>query len=180
MAEQLLPSFAWFNPTRVIFGVGKLDMLPTLIDEVAGRNSRVFLVTGRSSLRARGILQKVEGAIGEHRITLFDQVTPFPSPALVDEAAQICRQASADVVAAIGGGSVMDLAKAVAALAVNQGKASDFATGKRKLQNKGLPFIAVPTTSGSSSEVTPGAALWDMDAKQQMGLSSPHLLFGIA
>ena len=113
MADQLLPSFAWFNPTRVVFGVGKLDMLPTLIDEVAGRSSRVFLVTGRRSLRARGILQKVEGAIGEHRITLFDQVTPFPSPDLVDEAAQICRQASADIVAAIGGGSVMDLAKKV-------------------------------------------------------------------
>jgi alcohol dehydrogenase class IV len=178
--EQFLPSFTWFNPTRVIFGIGELGRLPSVVDDVAGAKSRVFLVTGRSSLRARGILQKVMDAIGQERVTLFDQVTPFPSPDLVDTAVAACRQVSADVVVAIGGGSAMDLAKATAILMAHEGKSREYATREKSLQRRGLPFIAVPTTSGSSSEVTSGAALWDMEAKRHMGLGSPLMFPTVA
>ncbi len=81
-----MPSFGWFNSTRVIFGAGRLAELPTVVDEIAGSRARVFLVTGRSNLRTTGILDKVISAVGESRIALFDRTTPFPSPALVEEA----------------------------------------------------------------------------------------------
>ena len=167
-----MPSFTWLNPTRVIFGPGQLSRLAETIDEIAGTNSRVFLVTGRQSLRESGVLPRVIESIGEARVTLYDKVTPFPSPDLVDSATDACRAASPDVVVAIGGGSVMDLAKAVAILVTHKGSSREFALGQKALDGRGLPFIAVPTTSGSSSEVTPFAALWDMEAKRNMGLGS--------
>ena len=87
-----MPSFNWFNSTKVIFGAGKLSELRAVVDDVAGSQSKVFLVTGRSNLRATGILDKVIAALGESRISLFDRTTPFPSPALVEEALKECRE----------------------------------------------------------------------------------------
>ena len=115
-----------------------------------------------------------------HRVSVFDQAAPFPSPAAVDAATASCRAASADIVVGIGGGSAMDLAKAVAILCVHEGKALEFALRERQFHRKGLPFIAAPTTSGSSSEVTSGSALWDMDAKRHYGLGGPMMFPDVA
>ena len=75
-----LSGFNWLNPTKVIFGPGRLAELPEVLDQVAGGQSRVFLVTGQSHLRQSGILHKVLEGIGSSRITLFDRVAPFPGP----------------------------------------------------------------------------------------------------
>ena len=173
MSKENQLSFTWFGPTKVHFGAGELSKLRSVVDEVSGSGSRVFLVTGRHSLRAQGILQKVLDDLGEERVTLFDQVTPFPSPELVDRALGECRAAAADVVVAVGGGSPLDLGKAVAILMVHDGTSQEYATGVKTLEKRGLPFVAVPTTSGASSEVTPFAALWDLEGKRSMGLGSP-------
>ncbi len=175
MIHNTFPSFTWLNPTRVLFGVGTLSELADVVNDVSGGSSRVFLVTGRSSLKQRGILPKVVDQIGEARLTLFDQVQPFPSPDLVDQATTICRNAACEVVVAIGGGSALDLAKAVAILMTNPGRARAYALQEKIIQNRGLPFVAVPTTSGASSEVTSGSALWDMAAKRHLGLAHPFM-----
>jgi alcohol dehydrogenase class IV len=163
-----------------MFGIGELSKLPQIVNEMSGAQSRVFLVTGRRSLRARGILQKVVESIGRTRVRVFDEVTPFPSPDLVDEATSVCRESLADIVVGIGGGSALDLAKCVAILMAHDGSAAEYATRAKGIERRGLPFIAVPTTSGSSSEVTSGAALWDMDAKRVMGISSPLMFPDVA
>jgi alcohol dehydrogenase class IV len=173
MLQDGLRSFTWLNPTKVHFGSGELAKLRSAVDDVAGPESRVFLVTGRQSLCAQGTLPRVLCDLGEERVTLFDQVTPFPSPELVDRALDACRAAAADVVVAIGGGSPMDLAKGVAMLMTHEGTSREFASGEKTWERRGLPLIAVPTTSGSSSEVTPFAALWDMEAKSSMRFGSP-------
>ena len=173
-------TFTWLNTTRVIFGNGRLADLKTVVDGVAGTNSRVFLVTGRHSLRARGILQRIINDIGLSRITLFDDTPPFPSPEAVDDALTRCRESGADVVVAVGGGSAMDLAKVVAILTPHKGSALDYATGRRAIRGRGLPFVAAPTTSGSSSEVTSGASLWDIEGKRSMGISSPLMFPTVA
>lgn len=173
MLEQPLPSFTWFNPTRVVFGPGKLADLRSVVNEVAGDGARAFLVTGQHALRSTGVLQRVLDLLGEDRTTLFDRVTPFPSPKLVDEALEACREASPDIVVAVGGGSPMDVAKAVAVLMAHDGTSREYGTAQKRLERPGLPFVAVPTTSGSSSEVTSGSALWDMEAKMVIGLNSP-------
>ena len=180
MVNYTIPSFTWLNPTRVIFGVGELSRLRSVIDEVGGTGASVFLATGRRALRAQGTLQKVIDSIGPARVTLFDRVIPFPSPASIDEAVEACRAASAEIVVAIGGGSAMDLAKVVAILSVHDGNSREFALRQKSFERPGLPFIAVPTTSGSSSEVTPGAALWEIDARRQMNINHPLMFPDVA
>ena len=180
MTEQSVPSFTWQNPTKVIFGAGELANLPSIVEDVAGTDCHIFLVTGSHSLRGRGILRQVIESLGVAKVTLFDEVTPFPSPDLVDSALEACRNSPSDVVVAVGGGSAMDLAKCVAILMTHDGKSTEFATRAKTLVRQGLPFIAVPTTSGSSSEVTSGAALWDMTAKRSMSLSSPLMFPTVA
>ena len=170
MLQDGLNSFTWLNPTKVNFGAGGIAKLRSIVDDVAGADARVFLVTGRNSLRAQGTLQKVMGDLGEARVTLFDEVTPFPSPELVDRALGVCRAAEADLVVAIGGGSPLDLGKGVAMLMTHEGTSREYAGDAKTWERRGIPFIAVPTTSGSSSEVTPFAALWDMEAKRSMRL----------
>ena len=180
MSEQFVPSFVWRNPTRIVYGVGKMESLPDEIRSVVGDDANVFLVTGRSFLRTRGILQNVLEDLKDFSVTLYDNANPFPSPDDADAAARRCRESGANLVVAIGGGSALDLAKAAAILATQKGAARDYASGGASFGNAGLPFIAVPTTSGSSSEVTSGSALWDWDAKNHFGLSSPMMFPTVA
>ena len=170
MAEQFVPSFVWRNPTRIVYGVDSLDALPGEVRSVAGDDARVFVVTGRTFLRASGLLARVEGLLADFEVTLHDKADPFPTPADADDAASACRDAGANVVVAIGGGSALDLAKATAILATHEGTAKGYATRAARFGRRGLPFVAVPTTSGSSSEVTSGSALWDWDTSSQFGL----------
>ena len=180
MLAPKLPSFTWSNPTRIIFGNGELSRLSTFIDEMAGPKARVFLVTGRRSLREQGVLRQVVNQIGDTRLTVFDQVTPFPTPELLAEALEACRASSSEVVVAIGGGSAIDVAKLVAVLATHQGPSHEYLSQRREIRRAGIPLIAVPTTSGSSSEVTSGAAIWDWDEKRSTGLSHPLMFPAVA
>lgn len=171
------PSFTWRNPTKIVFGLDSLSRLPDEIRALGGDGAGVFLVTGRGFLRSRGVLDAVLESLRGFRVTLWERASPFPSPSDADEAAAAMRAAGTDIAVAVGGGSALDLAKAAAILSVHEGAARDYspAGGARALTRPGPPFIAVPTTSGSSSEVTAGAALWDWDARQSFGLSSPMM-----
>jgi alcohol dehydrogenase class IV len=180
MQDQFVPNFSWYHPTRIVYGVGKLQELPVELSNLVEPGSSVFLVTGRTSLKARGILQKVLDGLSDYKVTIFNDVRPFPSPANVDSAVEACKASNAKIVVAIGGGSAMDLAKAVAILAVHDGSALEYATNEREFSLKGLPFIAAPTTSGSSSEVTSGSALWDLEGKKHYGLSGPNMFPEVA
>ena len=180
MSEQFVSSFVWRNPTRIVYGVGRLETLADEVRGIAGDGANVFLVTGRSFLRERGILQQVLADLADFSVTLHDRANPFPSPDDADAAARHCRESEADVVVAIGGGSALDLAKAAAILATQDGTSRDYMGGGVSFENEGIPFIAVPTTSGSSSEVTSGSALWDWDVKNHFGLSSPAMFPEVA
>ena len=159
----------------MIFGAGRLAELPALIGELAGAQASVFLVTGRTNLRESGVLRRVVDAIGSQRLTLFDQVTPFPGPKILANALQACRESSSQVVVAIGGGSAIDVGKMVSVLTTHEGSCGEYLSGDRTISHHGVPFIAVPTTSGSSSEVTSGAAVWDWEARRSINLNPPAM-----
>lgn len=181
--DRFTPSFTWRTPTKIVFGMDSLSRLPDEAREVAGGGdgASVFLVTGRSFLRSRGVLGAVLDGLAGFRVTLWERADPFPSPSDADEAAAACRAAGADAAIAIGGGSALDLAKAAAILSVHDGESRDYAAGGgRAFERRGPPLIAVPTTSGSSSEVTAGAALWDWSASKSFGLSSPMMFPSVA
>ena len=180
MVNPLLDSFTWLNPTRIIFGAGQLAQLATVIGELAGNQASVFLVTGRRNLREQGVMQRVVDNIGTSRLTVFDQVTPFPSPQLLASALEAGRQAAPDVVVAIGGGSPIDVGKIVSVLMVHEGSPEEYLSRQKQINQRGVPFIAVPTTSGSSSEVTSGAAVWDWEARRATNLSHPFMFPEVA
>ena len=174
---QFTPSFTWRSPTKIVFGLDALARLPDETLELAGEGASVFVVTGRAFLRSRGILSAVEDSLSRRgiRATFWERADPFPSPSDADAAADACREMRADAAIAIGGGSALDLAKAAAILSANPRDARTYASGGASFARPGPPLIAVPTTSGSSSEVTAGAALWDWSESKSFGISSPMM-----
>jgi alcohol dehydrogenase len=173
-------TFTWAAPTRVVFGAGAIDRLPELVTEVAGTAAGVFLVTGAKSLKASGVRDRIVDGLGPARVTVFDRVPPFPAPEVPDRAAAALRASGAGVVVAVGGGSALDVAKLAALLAAHEGTAREFAERRREFVRAGVPVIAAPTTSGSSSEVTPFAALWDTAAKRSYHVATPRLFPAVA
>ncbi len=173
-------SFNYSLPTRVIFGQGEISLLPSLVDEQVGSEAKILLVTGTQSLKANGLLRKITGMLGTERISLYDRVPPGPSPLVVEEATQLCRENACSIVVGIGGGSAMDVAKATAILSQHEGLPWPYINQEKEISQPGLPYIAVPTTSGSSSEVTPFSVMWDLREKRKYGLSNPYMFPTIA
>jgi alcohol dehydrogenase class IV len=145
---------------QIHFGAGERARAPEI---AASFGRRVLLVTGAASLERSGALAAlVDGlarAGADHARLVVDRE---PDTAMADEGARMARGGRFDVVLAVGGGSVLDAAKAVAALASNEGAALDYIEevgGGRPLARPPLPVVAVPTTAGSGSEVTRNAVL---------------------
>ena len=180
MVDSYVPSFVWRNPTRIVYGPDALDQMPDEVRQTVGDGAKVFLVTGRTFLRTSGILQRVMDLLADFEVTLHDRADPFPTPADADDAAALCKESGADLVLGIGGGSALDLAKAAAILATHDRPARDYSFKDAQLERPSLPFIAVPTTSGSSSEVTSGSALWDWDSKSHFGLGDARMFPTVA
>ena len=151
-------------PTDIHFGCGMLGTLADRIKSLGG--TKAFLVTD-PGVRAAGILDKVTGILerGAIGFTVCDRVKPDSGSGLIDETAAELKSSQCDVVVGIGGGSSLDTAKAVAALATNPGSALDY-TGLHKVRTRPLPNIAIPTTAGTGSEVT----LWSVFTDDARGV----------
>ncbi len=140
--------FEFATAGRILFGAGCSAELEAI---AAGFGSRALLVTGKSA----------RGNTGSFARATF-RVTGEPTVAMVREAVDVFRVAACDMVVAVGGGSAIDAGKAVAAAAANEGDLPDYleVIGKgRPLERPPFPFIAVPTTAGTGSEVTRNAVL---------------------
>jgi alcohol dehydrogenase class IV len=143
----------------IIFGAGKLSELPLIVKR---SGTYVLLVTGKdsfmNSLRGKSFLT----LLGDNKIRYNHVViSREPSPEMIDKTVALCRNDKPDVVLAIGGGSVIDAGKAISALIPVKGFVKDYLEGVGIQDHPGLklPFIAVPTTSGTGSEVTKNAVI---------------------
>jgi alcohol dehydrogenase class IV len=148
--------FEFATATRVIFGNGSLSKLGDLTGEFG---QRVLLVGGASMERVSAAHQLIEGRGLQ---AFIFQVPGEPTLDLVRAGTDLARSNKCDVVIAIGGGSAIDAGKAIAALATNLGDVLDYleVIGQGKpLELLGLPFIAIPTTAGTGSEVTRNAVI---------------------
>ncbi len=143
--------------------------------------TRALLVSGGGSLRRAGRLAEVVDSLRSSGVFVcaFDGVPAEPALSLVDRGISVVAENHCDVVIAIGGGSAMDVGKAVAGLAQASGSTSEYFDG-RVVEKKGLPFIAIPTTSGSGAEVTPNAVLTDEGRGVKASIRSWHLLADVA
>ena len=167
-------NYLWNMPTRVVFGAG---VFARLADCCHAFGARPFVVTGRRSARAGGLMDRVLGAFPE--AVFFDAVDENPGTRVCEEAAGLCRRGKCGFVIGLGGGSAMDAAKVIAVLATNdQSCASLF--GNDQYQTAPLPIVAVPTTAGTGSEVTPYSVLVDESAHAKRTVRGASLFPAVA
>lgn len=155
-------------PDRFIFGVGSVATL----GEEAGRfGTRALLVTGRKALAKAGITDRLEAILRDAglEVALFDEVEPEPDVTTADRCRDAIRSAGAEVVVGLGGGSAMDVAKVAAGLAGETAETRAFHHGEPPTR-PGKPMIAVPTTSGTGSEMTNNGVLTDRSASYKASI----------
>ncbi len=156
----MLTNFSIARLPRIEFGHGSLEKLPALI---ARCGKRVLLVTGAASVQATPHWQRLLDSLSEaDRHWWHCSVSGEPSPKLVDAYVQQFAHENIEVVVGIGGGSVLDAAKAIAGLLKVEHSVMDFLEGvgpERPYHGPATPFIAVPTTAGTGSEATQNAVL---------------------
>ncbi len=161
-------NFNYRMPAKVFFGRGCVSRNK---DFFAKSGKKAFIVTGKSSARASGALDDIAGVLNELSIKyeIYDGVENNPSLKNVEEGGALAARSGADFVIGIGGGSPLDASKAVAVLAVNGMEAVELY--KNSFPNRPLPIIAIPTTAGTGSEVTPYCILTrpDMQTKMSFG-----------
>jgi alcohol dehydrogenase class IV len=134
---------------------------------------------GSSSDRQRSLLGKVEGSI-EGEVVPYTGVEPNPSTATVDRGAEALKASGADYVIALGGGSVIDAAKAISIVASQGGCIMDYLKGTKTPAGLGHPLIAIPTTPGTSSEITPFSIITSESDRNKLGLRHPSMFPSLA
>ena len=142
--------FSYFLPVNIQFGWNKVD---NIADFAAPYGKKALIVTGRTSAKKSGLYDRVVAKLETAHIdyVLFDQVDANPLTTTALEGAALAKSESCDVVIAIGGGSIMDCAKGIAFMAVNEGDINDYIFN-RKSSDNALPLIVIPTTCGTGSE----------------------------
>lgn len=169
--------FEFATASRIIFGAGALADVGGL---AAGLGQRALVVTGSNSLRATPVLDYLSHARVSH--TTF-AVTGEPTTHLARAGAQKATRERCDVIVGIGGGSVIDTGKAIAALLTNGGEPLDYleVIGRgQPLTKPSAPYIAIPTTAGTGAEVTRNAVLLSPEHQVKVSLRSPFMLPTVA
>jgi len=166
-------SFTVTQPTRIRFGVDAINDLPGLVKELGG--SKVFLVVDPGLIKA-GLVERITAPLVKAKIAfeLYDQVDPEPGLKLADNGAKLAKKAKCDCVVGAGGGSAMDVAKAVSILLTNGGKAEDY-LGLGKIKKAGVPKIMIPTSAGTGAEVTFTAVFINEKTKSKGGMNGDPL-----
>jgi len=152
-------AFDFFSPQRLVYGPGRISRLPEL---AASFGKNLILVTGKSSFLNSGEWESLEKGFAHKGIRVqLVSIPGEPSPEDIDPIAQRFDHGGIDLVVAVGGGSVVDGGKAVSAMAGRPGSVIDYleSVGTRSHSGRKLPFIAVPTTSGTGSEATKNAVI---------------------
>jgi alcohol dehydrogenase class IV len=156
-------NFNYFAPTKVIFGQGSIAELPM---EVQALGKKAFLVTD-AGLIETGLVDQVKKQLGELLAGVYADVPQDSGMEIVDKGAQQALSAGADVLVSLGGGSVIDTAKGMCIVMKEGGSLRDF-EGMQMLTRPQIPHVAIPTTSGTGSEVTSGAVVLDKNQGQKI------------
>ena len=145
-----------------------------------GLGKKALIVTD-SALEKLGLLDDVRNALEMAGIpfAVYNKVVTEPTTDFVEEGLKVFKEVQAEFLIAVGGGSPIDAAKAIAAVATNPGKISDFA-GPNKIPRPGSPLMAIPTTAGTGSEVTQFTIITDTSRDVKMLIASPHVIPRVA
>jgi hypothetical protein len=167
-------NFEFYSPTRVIFGQGVVSRL----GEVCGAlGKRALLVYGRSSIKESGLYDQVKAQLSLAGVSVAEHGGVIANPVLshAEEGIRIARKENSDFILAVGGGSVIDESKAIAAGACSETPLWDFYL-KKAIIEKALPIVAVQTLPATSSETNQAGVLTNPLTREKFSIRSPHLV----
>ena len=163
--------FNLYLPTRLVYGkdrIGELDAL------TKNYGSRVLLVAGTGSAKRSGLIDKVKAALPGREIYELEGVVPNPRIDSVRAGAALCKEKNVDFILAVGGGSVIDCSKAIAAAAVSDLEAWELVKAPAKIE-KALPLFTVLTLAATGSEYDNSAVISNPDTKEKLGMGNDLL-----
>jgi len=164
--------WTYHNPVRVIYKAGSIDKISQYISQ-----QRILLVT-TPGFRRRGVVDKITACLGQRLIGVIDVIAPNPDILEIDSLGEKYRQSEPDLLLALGGGSSIDAAKCLAKiLAQPPGRtfSAHFREGLVFEEKSALAIATIPTTSGTGSEVTPFATIWDFEMGQKYSMMGPDI-----
>ncbi|MGA9227405.1 MAG: iron-containing alcohol dehydrogenase [Mesobacillus sp.] len=166
-----MDNFTFYNPTKMIFGK---DQLAELKNEVPQYGKKVLLVYGGGSIKRNGLYDSVINYLKEIGAEVFELsgVEPNPRISTVRKGVQICKEEGIEFLLAVGGGSVIDCTKAIAAGAKYDGDAWDLVT-KKAFAAEALPFGTVLTLAATGSEMNAGSVITNWETNEKYGWGSP-------
>ena len=172
----------FYAPGKIIFGSGSLNQIGV---EVKRLGSKALVVLGRSAMKKSGALDRLTYSLKKNNLkyAIYENIPSDPTVETVDEGANLARKGNCNLVIALGGGSVLDTGKAISAMLTNEGSVADYQEieGKgRKFQHKPIPFIAIPTTSGTGSEATRNAVITNTKLDLKKSIRDPWLIPEVA
>lgn len=176
-------NFEVFIPTKVVFGFGKLKELKKY--QMPGKKALIVISNGKS-VKTNGYLDSVTVQLKDMNINyaIFDKVEANPTLDMINQGGQYAKEQDCDFIIALGGGSVIDSAKAIAILATNGENMWDYIqTGsgkKKKIKNNPLSIVSIPTTAGTGSEVDCAGAFTNMKTKEKVSFKDERLFPKIA
>lgn len=161
--------FTFYNPTKLIFGKGQVEQLKDLVPQYG---KKVLLVYGGGSIKKSGLYDQVTAVLNDIAAEVFELAGVEPNPRLttVRRGVDICKEEGIDFLLAVGGGSVIDCTKAIAAGAKYDGDAWDLVT-KKAFASEALPFGTVLTLAATGSEMNAGSVItnWETNEKYRWG-----------
>src|SRR3989344_3796956 len=163
----------YYVPTKIHFGNGSLNELESVVKECNPKN--IFLITGKNFAKKTRLQDKILQDLRNYDIFVYDKVNPIPKLEEVNNALKEAKNYEADLIIGLGGGSVLDTSKIISIILKNEGEILDY--GSKKIKNKSGPLIAIPTTSGTGSEVTPFAVFYYNKRKKSFGSIEDYLVY---
>ncbi len=173
-----MKGFDFYNPTRIVFGSGRLDELGN--QPMPGKKALLLTSCGKS-VKVYGTLERTQKQLQKAGVqfVVFDKIMENPVRAVIMEGAAFAKENGCDFIVALGGGAVLDSATAVSAMATNDGDLWDHISGGTAkgipLTRDGLPIVTVPTTSGTGSEINCWGVISNPETNEKIGFGDPRL-----
>ena len=163
-------NFTYHNPTRILFGEGQIANLTPLLP----KGSKIMLTYGGGSIKQNGVYDQVIQALAGFDVVEFSGIEPNPAYETCMKAVALVKQQQIDFILAVGGGSVIDGAKFIAAAARYDGDGWDILTRKAKVK-AAVPLACVLTLPATGSESNSGSVITKYSTQQKLSFMSPHV-----
>ena len=164
--------FSFFMPVHIHFGIDCIQKVSKIIS--CFNPEKILLVTGKISARKYGNLKRLTDTLYRQEFFIFDEIDINPTLDVMEKGVEFSKNNGIELVIGLGGGSALDAGKCIAMMTKQEFSIKTYLEEKMHL-DQGIPFIAIPTTSGTGSDVTPWASIWDHQVKRKFSIEDTFL-----